>query len=157
MAWWTQRSRLKNTLRRLTGIELVSRARGRAQVHRYHGHSRVSERLRHDLVGTSAAAAVLGLSEAPDRVDGYIAAHALNKIVARHALTEDPGGQYTVRATEMDLATVRVLAETAPTFAALDLAASLDIRERQTGLDFLDDRLKRLNGWTAYDPAISAI
>ncbi|MGH3969035.1 MAG: hypothetical protein ACRDTV_13225, partial [Mycobacterium sp.] len=80
-----------------------------------------------------------------DRVDGYVAAHDLNKIVARHALIEDAGGHYTLRATTMDLATVRALAEKAPTLAALDLAESLDIRERQTGLNFLDDRLKQLN------------
>jgi hypothetical protein len=141
----TQRSRSKTGLWQLTGIELVSRTRGRAQVHRYRGHSRVAERLRHDVVDTSGAAAALGLSEAPDRVDGYIAAHTLNEIVARHALIEDTGGQYTMRATDMDLATVRTLAETAPTLAALDLAESLDVRERQTGLDFLDDKLKRLD------------
>lgn len=141
----TQHSRLKGTLRRLNGIELVSRARGRAEVHRYQGHSRAAERLRHELIDTSDAAAVLGLIEAPDRVDGYVAAHDLNKIVARHALIEDAGGHYTLRATTMDLATVRTLAEKAPTLAALDLAESLDIRERQTSLNFLDDRLKQLN------------
>lgn len=140
----TQRSRLKSTLRRLTGIELVSRARGRAQVHRYQGHSRAAQRLRQELVDTSGAAA-LGLIEVPERVDGYVAARDLDKIVARHALIEDAGGDYALRATTMDLATVRALAENAPVLAALDLAESLDVRERQAGLNFLDDRLKRLN------------
>lgn len=139
----TQRSRLKSSLRRLTGIELVSRTRGRAEVHRYQGHSRAAERLRQELVDTSSAAAVLELIEAPDRVDGYLAAHDLDKIVARHALIEDADGHYTLRATTMDLATVRAVAENAPVLAALDLAESLDIRERQAGLNFLDDRLKR--------------
>ncbi|OBA81089.1 hypothetical protein A9W99_14580 [Mycobacterium sp. 1164966.3] len=140
-----QRSRLKSTLRRVSGIELVSRTRARAEVHRYQGHSRAAERLRHELVDTSRAAAVLGLVEAPDRVDGYVASGELGKIVARHALIEDAEGSYTLRATAMDLATVVALAEHAPTLAALDLAESLDIRERQTGLNFLDKRLERLN------------
>jgi hypothetical protein len=141
----TQRSRLKNTVRRLTGVELVSRTRGRAAVHRYQGHSRAAERLRHELVDTSGAAAVLGLIEAADRADGYVAAHDLDEIVARHALVEETDGDYTLRATTMDLPTVRALAENAPVLAALDLAESLDIRERQAGLNFLDDSLKRLN------------
>jgi hypothetical protein len=97
------------------------------------------------LVDTSGAAAVLGLITAADRADGYVAAHDLDEIVARHALVEEADGDYTLRATTMDLATVRALAENAPVLAALDLAESLDIRERQAGLNFLDDRLKRLN------------
>ena len=141
----TQRSRLKGTLRQLIGVELVSRARGRAQVHRYEGHSRAAERLRHEVVDTAGAAGALGLIESPDRVDGYVATRDLNKIVARHALIEAADGQCTLRATEMNLATVRTLAGNAPVLAALDLAESLDIRERQAGLNFLDDRLKRLN------------
>ena len=84
----TQRARLKGILRRLTGIGLVSRARDRAEVHRYEGHSRAAERLRQELVDTSSAAAVLGLVEAPDRVDGYVGARNLDKIVARHALID---------------------------------------------------------------------
>ena len=88
---------------------------------------------------------MLGLIEAADRADGYVAAHDLDEIVARHALVEETDGDYTLRATTMDLATVRALAENAPVLAALDLAESLDIRERQAGLNFLDDRLKRLN------------
>jgi hypothetical protein len=141
----TQHSRLKSTLRRLTAVELVSRTRGRAHVHRYQGHSRAAKRLRDELVDTSGAAAALGLTEAADRVDGYVAAHELNKLVARHALIDDADGQYTLRATEMDLATVRALAENAPVLGALDLAESLDIRERQTGLNFLDYKLKQLS------------
>ncbi|ORA41488.1 hypothetical protein BST20_05180 [Mycobacterium branderi] len=98
------------------------------------------------MVDTSGAVALLGLVEAPNYVDGYIAAHNLDKIVARHALIEDAGGTYILRATTMDLATVRALADEAPVLAALDLAESLDIRERRIGLNFLDDTLKRLNG-----------
>jgi hypothetical protein len=141
----TQCSRLKSTLKRLTGVEVVSRARGRAIVHRYRGHSRAAERLRHELVDTSGAAAALGLTEARERVDGYVAAHNLGKVVARHALIEDADGHYTLRATTMDLATVRALAENTSVLAALDLAESLDIRERQAGVAFLDERLKRFN------------
>ncbi|OIN82357.1 hypothetical protein BMG05_02745 [Mycobacterium malmoense] len=141
----TQRSRLRGAIRQLTGTELVGRTRGRARVHRYRGHSRAAERLRHEVVDTSGSATTLGLVEAPDRVDGYVPAHELTEIVTRHALIEDVDGQYTLRATEMDLATVRALADDAPVLSALDLAESLDIRESQTGLNFLDHRLQRLN------------
>lgn len=141
----TQRSRLKTTLRRLTGTELVSHTRGRAEVHRYQGHSRAAERLRAELVDTSGAGALLGLTEALDRVDGYVAARDLKTVVARHALIEDPAGPYTLRATTMDIATVHALADKARVLTALDLAESLDVRERQTGLNFLDDTLGRLN------------
>lgn len=98
------------------------------------------------MVDTSGAVALLGLVEAPNYVDGYVAAQDLNKIVARHALIEDAGGSYTLRATTTDLATVRALADKTPVLAAIDIAESLDIRERQAGLNFLDDTLKRLNG-----------
>lgn len=141
----TQRSRLTSTLRQSTGIELVGRTRGRAKVYRYQGHSRTAGRLRHHLVDTSGAGAVLGLIDAPDRVDGYLAAHDLDNIVARHALIEDPAGPYTLRATTIDIATVHAVADKAPTLAALDLAESLDVRERQTGLNFLDHALRQLN------------
>jgi hypothetical protein len=139
-----QRSRLKATLRQLTGSELVSRTRARAQVHRYRGHSRTAERLRLELVDTSSAATALGLMDAADRVDGYVTADDLDKIVRRHALIEDASGQYTLRATEMKLATVRAIAQNSPALAATDLAESLDVRERQTGLGFLDDRLQQI-------------
>lgn len=141
----TQRSRLKTALQQLTGPELVSRTRGRAKVRRYQGHSRGAERLRQEVVDTSSAAALLELVEAPNYVDGYVAAQDLNEIVARHALIEDADGIYTLRATTMDLTTVRALADKTPVLAALDLAESLDIRERQIGLNFLDDTLKRLD------------
>jgi hypothetical protein len=141
----TQLSRLRNNLRQQTAVELVSRARGRAKVRRYQGHSRAAERLRREVVDTSGAATALGLIEARDRVDGYVAVHDLNKIVTRHALVEDAEGQYTLRATAMELETVRALAEKTAVLTALDLAESLDTRERRAGLNFLDNRLRRLN------------
>lgn len=139
----TQRSRLKGYLRHLTATEMVGRARNRAQVHRYEGHSKAADQLRHDIVDTSGAAQELGLA-GTDRVDGYVAAQDLREIVTRHALAESPDGQYTLRATTMDLDAVRTLADSSHVLAALDLAESLDVRERRAGLDALDTALRQL-------------
>lgn len=137
----SQRSRLKRHLRHLTAAEVVGRARNRAQVHSYEGHSQTASRLRHDIVDTSDAAQALGLT-ATDRIDGYVAAQDLRKIVTRHALVEAPDGHYTLRATATDLSMVRAIADSSPVLAALDLAESLDVRERRTGLDALSVSLR---------------
>lgn len=79
-------------------------------------------------------------------MDGYVAAQDLDEIVARHALIEAADGQYTIRATTMDLAIVRAIADSGSVLAALDLAESLDVREGQAALDFLDAALRRLRG-----------
>ncbi|WP_034271034.1 hypothetical protein [Haloechinothrix halophila] len=144
-AFWmgpSQRSRLKGVLRQLTADQLVSRTRNRAQVQRYQGHSRAAERLRRELVDTASATAALGLTGI-DRVDGYLDAQYLDETVARHALIEAPGGRYTLRATTMDLTIVRSLADSGSVLAALDLAESLDVRERQAGLRGLAAALRR--------------
>lgn len=139
----SQRSRLKQHLRHLTATGVVGRARNRAQALCYEGHPQAANRLRHDIVDTSDAAQALGLADA-DRVDGYVAAENLRTIVTRHALVETPDGQYILRATTMDLSVVRALADSSLVLAALDLAESLDVRERRAGLDALSIALRWL-------------
>lgn len=141
----TQRSRLKTRLRRLTAVELVGRARDRAQVHYYRGHSRTADRLRRDIVDTSSSSTALGLA-GTDHVDGYVHADELDRVTRRHALVEAADGQYTLRATTMDLAIVRDLNDAGTVLAALDLAESLDVRERQAGLNALDAALRQFHG-----------
>lgn len=139
----SQRSRLKHHLRHLTATDVVDRARNRAKVHRYEGHSQAANRLRHDIVDTASAGQAVGLA-GTDRVDGYVAAQDLRQIVTRHALVAAPDGQFTLRAATMELAIVRTLVDSSPVLAALDLAESLDVRERRAGLDSLDTALRRL-------------
>lgn len=141
----SQRSRLKGRLRSLSAGELVERARSRAGVTRFAGHASSAARLRAEIIDTSAAAAALGLADTAS-VDGYVTVCELEATVARHALMRDDNGRFTLRATAMDRDTVRELAEVSTTLAALDLAESLDARERQIGLGALTEALERLRG-----------
>jgi hypothetical protein len=141
----SQRSRLKGRLRTLSAAELVERSRERAKVTRYAGHSSTATRLRAELVDSAGAAKSLGLADT-NSIDGYLATGALADVVARHGLVRDDSGRFTLRATTMDLEVVAALAGAATALAALDLAESLDVRERQVGLDALDDALARFRG-----------
>lgn len=107
---------------------------------RYVAHRSAGERLRAELVGTSSAAARLGLA-ATNVIDGYLATTDLEAVVSRHGLVRDDTGSVTLRATFMDLDVVRDLVNAGDVLAALDLAESLDVRERRAGIDALDRAL----------------
>lgn len=141
----TQQSRLRGQLRALNATELVGRTRGRAVASRYTGHTSTTSRLRGQVVDTSAAAESLGLT-ATATVDGYVATGALDALVAAHGLIRDEAGPFTLRATGMPLDVVAGLAHSAPVLAALDLAESLDVRERRAGVDALTQALERFRG-----------
>lgn len=97
------------------------------------------------MVDTSRAAEALGLT-ATTAIDGYVAADELDALVARHGLTPDDTGPFTLRATGMRLDIVADLARNGLVVAALDLAASLDVRERGVGVGALTDALERFRG-----------
>lgn len=141
----SQRSRLRGRLRGLGAEELVERARGRASVSRYVAHRSAGERLRSELVDTSSAAARLGLATT-NMIDGYLAATNVKAVVARHGLIRDDTGSVTLRATSMDLEVVRDFVSASDVLAALDLAESLDVRERRAGIDALDRALEEFRG-----------
>ena len=141
----SQRSRLKGRLRGLGAEELVERARGRASVSRYVAHRSATERLRAELVDTSSAAARLGLA-ATNSIDGYLETSDVEAVVARHGLMRDDTGNVTLRATSMDLDVVRDLVSASDVLAALDLAESLDVRERRAGIDALERALGAFRG-----------
>lgn len=141
----TQRSRLKGRLRRLDAAELVERARERAHVTRYRAHSSAGRYLLGVLVDTADAARRLGLAETSD-IDGYLAAKDVDGLVAGHGLIRDDEGRVTLRATRIDLDVVRDLSKRSDVLAALDLAESLDVRERRAGLDGLDRALRAFGG-----------
>ena len=140
----SQRSRLKGRLRALSAEQLLERSRDRADVQRYAGHASTAARLRSDVVDLSNAATTLGLAES-SVVDGYVSADVLESLVVRHGLIRDDTGQFTLRATAMDLAVVVRLAE-GTVLSALDLAESLDVRERRIGLEVLESALARFYG-----------
>ncbi len=141
----SQRSRLRGRLRALDAAELVGRARRRATAIRYVAHSSAGERLRTELIDTSSTAAQLGLATT-NAIDGYLAATDLEAVVARHGLIRDDTGSVALRATSMDLGVVRDLVSAANVVAALDLAESLDVRERRAGIDALDRALGEFRG-----------
>lgn len=145
-AWMgeSQRSRLKGRLRATGAEQLVERARDRAVVQRYAGHPSTARRLRSEVVNLSDAAVRLGLAETA-AVDAYVAADDIADLVSHHALVLDDAGDFTLRATTMDLAVVEELAE-GSVLVALDLAESLEVRERRIGLDALDEALARFRG-----------
>ena len=130
----SQRSRLRGRLRGLGAEELIERARGRASVSRYVAHRSAGERLRSELVDTASAAERLGLA-ATNVIDGYLAATDVKAVVLRHGLIRDDTGSVTLRATSMDLDVLRELVSASDVLAALDLAESLDVRERRAGVD----------------------
>jgi hypothetical protein len=113
-------------------------------VSRYVGHSRGRDRLSAELVSASrSSSATMGLADTRD-VDGYLDAGDVAALIRRHGLKRDDGGRVTLRATSASLAMIEGLAEAGPALAALDLAESLDARERAAGLKLLDAALGRL-------------
>jgi len=101
--------------------------------------------LHSELVETSAAAERLGLA-ATNAIEGYLATTDVEAVVARHGLIRDDAGSVTLRATAMDIDVVRDFAGGDDVLAALDLAESLDVRERRVGLDALDRALGEFRG-----------
>jgi len=136
-----QRSRLKARLRGLSAAELVERTRERADVTRYRAHSSAGKYLLAELVYPANVAGGLGLADT-NNIDGYLAADDVAGVVSRHGLNRDDEGRVTLRATTMDLGLVRDLSGRGAVLAALDLAESLDVRERRAGLDALDRALE---------------
>lgn len=131
-----QRSRLRARLRTLSEVELLERARDRAVVSRYRAHSSADKYLLTDVVQPVDVAGRLGLAET-SAIDGYVAIDDVAAVVLRHGLIRDDEGRLTLRATTMDLSVVRDLGSRGVVLAALDLAESLDVRERRAGLDAL--------------------
>jgi hypothetical protein len=141
----SQRSRLKGGLRRLSAAELVGRTRERAEVTRYAAHSSAGQYLLGELVYAADVASRLGLAET-NNIDGYLAASDVDAVVSRHGLIPEDAGRVTLRATSMDLDVVRDMSKRGVVLAALDLAESLDVRERRVGMDALDRALESFRG-----------
>lgn len=141
----TQRSRLRSRLRALDALALVERARERADVTRYRAHPSAGKYILGELVISGDASSRLGLVEA-NNIDGYLTAADVAGVVLRHGLIRDDEGRVALRATTMNLDVVRDLAQTSVVLAALDLAESLDVRERRAGLGALDLALEAFRG-----------
>ena len=128
----SQRSRLRRRLKEVSADELVARARDRAVIKRYAGHPSAVSRVRSATISTHLAARRLGLADS-SAVDAYVAADGLDDLVSAYALAPAGDGAFVLRATTMGLDVVAELADTGNVLAALDLAESLDVRERSAG------------------------
>jgi hypothetical protein len=142
-----QRSRLRAVLRAIDGAELASRARNRADSRHYGAHPRALGPLAREVVGSGATEGAGDLSAAVDRLDGYVPDAALDRLVSRFRLEPDPGGRVVLRGTGMSLDVVSELAVgRRRVLAGLDLAGSIDVRERSAGVRLLDRALVGLRG-----------
>ncbi len=132
-----QRSRLKKQLAAMSGDDLAVRARNRARVRSVRGHPKVFEHIKNKIVVSGSGKALADLT-ATDRIDGYLSDRDYMLLLGRYRLEKDWDGQITLRVTTFDIHIVDQLAKAGPALAALDLADSMDSRERATGIDLLD-------------------
>ena len=149
--WLSERStyRIEATLRTITVAELVGKARGRANVQLFAGHPSTARVIRRDVVARDWD--ILGLAGATgDGVDGYVGSADLDSVVERYALVASASGNITLRATDFDMTTVRLLSKASDVLVALDAAGSIDPRTRGTGERVLERALTRHSdqrGW----------
>jgi len=137
----SQASRLRSTLRQITGVEdLLARMRERAHVHVFEAHRAALPRLQ-ELVVTSNLG-LLGITDAVgDGVDGYLAAGDLHEVVRSLGVRADADGRAVLRVTGFDADLTRALVDTS-VVAALDAATSTDPRLRGVGQRVLGDLLE---------------
>ena len=146
----TQRSRLRAKLRQMAASDLARAAHRRAEVRRYRASTSFLEALRGRILLTGGAAVDadrvtagrFGLGTVQrDIVDGYVSRVTAEELVDRYLLVDDAQGNVTLRIAD-DVVGVRGIADLVT--VALDLAESLDARERVAGLAVLDERLAAL-------------
>ncbi len=145
-----EQARLLKRLRLASPEEVVRAMRKRAQVQRYRASESFIERIFERVTLTGAAAlntepALLlqfGLVAISRRkIDGYIELKNARRIIRSCHLVGDAQGNVTLRVTDID---ALLKQELQAVVIALDLADSLDTRERKAGLAFLSKRLKAL-------------
>lgn len=142
--WFSERStyRLEANLRAITATDLVAKARHRASIHVYIGHSSAARMIRGTVVARDWS--IVGLAgEIRDSVDGYVGAEELASVVEQYALVASTSGNVTLRVTDFNMLTVRALAKASDVLVALDAAGSVDARARGVGERVLERALAR--------------
>lgn len=142
------RGRLCHRLSGMSAQQLVRATRMRADVRRYRSAVSFLDMVK-DAVTLTGSAAIdsdlalarkFGLAGSDrDLVDGYVDEKSVRRIVRECHLAEDADGNVTLRVTTID-----ALLRTSAVVVALDLAESLDTRDRSAGLAYLARRLRWL-------------
>lgn len=142
-----ERSRTRKRLETITDEGLVQKMRRRAVVRRYRASKSFLDEVAQSvtLTGTSAIDADFqlahdfGLSGQVGRsVDGYISGKVAKQLIRSAHLVENSNGNVTLRMTEIK-ALLKGRLESL--VVALDLAESLDVRQRAAGLNFIEGKL----------------
>lgn len=137
----TQASRLRKQVSGMDAAELTSRIRNRATIHRFDGHRSVTSRVAEQLV---SGAALIGDLTVERGVDGYLDEDRLADLVDRLRLRTAGNGAITIRATHHLSEAENIAARDTELLAAVDLATSVDAREREAALTVLADRVAAL-------------
>ncbi|MBP2188509.1 hypothetical protein [Nocardia goodfellowii] len=148
--WITAAQRLRLT-HRLAGTgpeDLAYLARNRAQVRRFYCHPALIDELAEYIAPSGAFALgareqrAHGLTNATAALDGYVAADTVAAVIEEFSLLDDPAGPVTLRVVSHEHAFAG--GKTPRAAIALDLAASLDTRERSAGLRDLAELLDKM-------------
>lgn len=143
-----ERSRTRKRLVKITAEGLVQGMRRRAAVQRYRAAESFLDQVTASVMLTGASAIDLnyqlaqefGLAmKASDSVDGYISAKGVRQLIKSCHLVEDATGNVTLRVTDMK---VLLKGNFQSLIVALDLAESLDARQRAAGLRFITELLE---------------
>jgi len=147
----SRRWHLRNRLARMSVEDFIRVARSRSQVLRFRASASLVESLAEHVTRTGLSAlSDQGLAKKfrlavtrTDGLDGYLARDQLDDLVARFHLVEDPAGNVTLRVAADD-APLHPGGPVDASLLALDLAESLDPRQRAAGTRYLTRQLARL-------------
>jgi hypothetical protein len=142
------RGRLRHRLSGMLADQLVRATRMRADVRRYRSSVSFFEQVKGAVIPTGSAAVdsdftlarKFGLAGSNrDIVDGYVDEKSAQRLVRECHLAEADDGNVTLRVTKIE-----ALPRASAVLVALDLAESLDTRDRSAGLAYLAQRLRWL-------------
>ncbi|KAF0849253.1 hypothetical protein [Nocardia caishijiensis] len=145
-----QRTRITRRLATASVDDLVRLTKNRAEAHRFRCHPSVLRELEPHLLLTGASqlatpdAASFGLTTANDSIDGYVPVESVAALTEAYLLKPDPVGQVTLRTVVEERAFTDGKLPVAA--VALDLAESLNNRERSAGLAILAELLEGTRG-----------
>lgn len=137
----SQVSRLRKQVTNMEAAELTSRVRNRATAHRFDGHRSVAGRIAEELVRGSALVGDLTVERG---VDGYLDEDHLADLVDRFRLRASSSGTITVRGTHQLAKAQEIATSDSELLTAVDLATSVDAREREAALTVIAARVAAL-------------